>query len=41
MIACLRTVRVPADQREFIALNREMAEVCPPIVTKKAPLANG
>jgi ferredoxin len=31
---------VPADQRDFIALNREMSAVCPPIVTKKTPLAN-
>jgi ferredoxin len=30
---------VPPDQRVFIALNREMASVCPPIVTKKPPLA--
>jgi ferredoxin len=30
---------VPADQHGFIALNREMAATCPPIVTKKIPLA--
>ena len=30
---------VPADQRDFIALNAEMAKVCPPIVQKKTPLA--
>lgn len=30
---------VPADQREFIALNREMALVCPEITVKKPPLA--
>jgi ferredoxin len=29
---------VPADQRDFIALNRDMAALCPPIVTKKTPL---
>ena len=29
---------VPADQREFIALNAEMSKVCPPIVEKRAPL---
>jgi ferredoxin len=31
---------VPEDQREFVALNREMAAVCPPIVTKKTPLVD-
>jgi ferredoxin len=30
---------VPADQREFIALNAEMSKVCPPITEKKTPLA--
>jgi ferredoxin len=30
---------VPADQREFIALNAEMAKVCPPIYERKTPLA--
>lgn len=30
---------VPADQREFIALNAEMSKVCPPIMEKKTPLA--
>jgi ferredoxin len=30
---------VPDDQRGFIVLNREMAAVCPPIVTRKPPLA--
>lgn len=30
---------VPEDQREFIALNVEMAAKCPPIVEKKQPLA--
>ncbi|MGD9644554.1 MAG: 4Fe-4S binding protein [Pirellulales bacterium] len=30
---------VPADQQELIALNAEMAAVCPPIVERKAPLA--
>jgi ferredoxin len=30
---------VPDDQRDFIALNAEMAKVCPPIVQKKTPLA--
>jgi ferredoxin len=30
---------VPDDQREFIALNAEMAAKCRPIVEKKAPLA--
>lgn len=31
---------VPADQQAFIALNAEMAKVCPPIVEKRQPLAN-
>ena len=30
---------VPEDQREFIALNVEMAAKCPPIVEKRTPLA--
>jgi len=30
---------VPAEWREFVALNREMAAVLPPIVLKKEPLA--
>lgn len=30
---------VPADQRQFIALNAEMAKICPPITQKKEPLA--
>jgi len=30
---------VPADQREFIALNAQMAKICPPITQKKEPLA--
>ena len=30
---------VPADQRDFIALNAEMSQVCPQIVEKKPPLA--
>ena len=30
---------VPTDQREFIALNAEMAEKCPPIVERRTPLA--
>jgi ferredoxin len=30
---------VPPDQREFIALNAEMAAQCPPIVEKRSPLA--
>jgi ferredoxin len=29
---------IPADQREFIALNSEMSKVCPPIVEKRTPL---
>ena len=29
---------VPADQQDFIALNAEMAKVCPPIVERKTPL---
>jgi ferredoxin len=31
---------VPADQRDFIALNREMSAVSPLIVTKRPPLAD-
>lgn len=30
---------VPEAERWFIALNAEMAKICPPIVTKKPPLA--
>ena len=30
---------VPEPWREYIALNREMAPLCPPIVHKQAPLA--
>ena len=30
---------VPADQREFIALNADMARICPPICERKTPLA--
>jgi ferredoxin len=30
---------VPESDREFIALNAEMAKICPPIVTKQTPLA--
>ena len=29
---------VPPEQREFIALNAEMAQKCPPIVEKRKPL---
>lgn len=29
---------VPAGQREYIQLNREMSLVCPPIVERKPPL---
>jgi len=29
---------VPEEERGFIALNAEMAKVCPPIVAKKPPL---
>jgi len=32
---------VPAEWREFIALNREMAAVSPMIVTKKPPSVDG
>ena len=32
---------VPAEWREFIALNAEMAARCPPIVTRKEPLVKG
>lgn len=31
--------QVPEDQREFIALNAEMSQVCRPIVEKRTPLA--
>ena len=37
--AIFRDDDVPADQREFIALNAEMSKVCPPIMEKKTPLA--
>ncbi len=30
---------VPDEWKEFIALNRDMAAVCPPIVERKQPLA--
>lgn len=30
---------VPAEWREYIALNAEMAAKCPPIIERKAPLA--
>jgi ferredoxin len=30
---------VPDEWKVFVALNREMAEVCPPIVERKEPLA--
>lgn len=30
---------VPQDQQEFIVLNAEMSRICPPIVTKKTPIA--
>lgn len=30
---------VPDEMHEFIALNAEMANQCPPIVSKKPPLA--
>ena len=30
---------VPEIWREFLALNREMAAICPPIVDRKEPLA--
>jgi ferredoxin len=33
--------KVPAEWRDFIALNAEMAPQCPPIVSKQAPLAPG
>jgi ferredoxin len=31
---------VPDAQRPFIALNAEMAKVCPPIVERRTPLAS-
>jgi ferredoxin len=31
---------VPEAWTEFVALNREMAAVCPPIVERREPLAN-
>ena len=30
---------VPEDQKEFIALNAEMAAVCPTIIERREPLA--
>jgi hypothetical protein len=30
---------VPAAWRDFVALNAEMAAICPPIVERKEPLA--
>ncbi len=30
---------VPEEWQDFVALNREMAAVCPPIVMRKEPLA--
>jgi len=30
---------VPEPSREFIALNREMAAVCPPITDRQAPIS--
>lgn len=30
---------VPPEWQEFVALNREMAPLCPPITTRKEPLA--
>ena len=30
---------VPDEWTDFIALNREMAAICPPIVERKEPLA--
>ena len=30
---------VPEDQKEFIALNAEMAAACPPITERREPLA--
>jgi len=30
---------VPSDEKEFIALNAEMAAQCPPIVERRTPLA--
>ena len=30
---------VPADQQEFIALNADMSQKCPPIYEKRPPLA--
>ena len=31
---------VPDKWRDFVALNREMSAVCPPITDRKEPLAN-
>jgi ferredoxin len=30
---------VPEEWKDFVALNREMAAVCPPIIDRKQPLA--
>nr|WP_303652872.1 ferredoxin family protein [Paludisphaera mucosa] len=32
---------VPDEWKEFVALNREMADRCPPITDRKEPLAKG
>ena len=32
---------VPAEWRDYIALNAEMAPMCPPITERKEPLASG
>jgi len=32
---------VPTELRDFIALNAEMAKICPPITERKEPLAAG
>jgi ferredoxin len=32
---------VPEKWKDFVTLNREMAEICPSIVERKAPLADG
>jgi ferredoxin len=31
---------VPEEWVEFVALNREMSAICPPITDRKEPLAN-
>jgi ferredoxin len=41
VLAIFHEDEVPAGEREFIALNAEMAQKCPPIVQKKEPLAKG